>query len=149
MCGGGARVRCTGSRYVSGANFFGEIVEWAGFAVASGGALSSVAFAFFTACNIAPRALQHHKWYVREAHRCFAGARDSATTILARAGIKSRAERLAIRDFLEAKECWLQDPDDATKLIPVYTSSEDYSLNDTFDDNIQSLEITLTEAHKN
>lgn len=64
-------------------------------------------------------------------------------------GVKSRAERIALRDFLEAKECWLQDPDDATRLIPVYTSSEDYSLNDTFEDDVQSLEITLTEAHKN
>lgn len=49
--------------YVSGANFFGEIVEWLGFAVAAGGALPALTFAVCTACNIGPRALQHHQWY--------------------------------------------------------------------------------------
>eukprot|EP00128_Syssomonas_multiformis_P014123 Colp12_sorted_trinity150504_noHs@29642 len=49
--------------YVSGANFFGEIVEWTGFAIASWN-VCSFAFALFTACNIAPRAYQHHKWYL-------------------------------------------------------------------------------------
>ncbi len=47
--------------YVSGANFFGEIVEWVGFAIA---AHSWVAFAFavFTFANIGPRGAQHHAW---------------------------------------------------------------------------------------
>ncbi|VDO24072.1 unnamed protein product [Haemonchus placei] len=45
--------------YVSGANFFGEIVEWAGFAIMSG-SLPAMSFAIFTACNIGPRAIQHH-----------------------------------------------------------------------------------------
>ena len=49
---------------VSGANFFGEIVEWVGFAVAAWGVpharLPALAFAAFTACNIGPRGLQHH-----------------------------------------------------------------------------------------
>ncbi|VDO91681.1 unnamed protein product [Heligmosomoides polygyrus] len=49
--------------YVSGANFFGEIVEWSGYAIMSGGSLPAVAFACFTACNIGPRALHHHQWY--------------------------------------------------------------------------------------
>ena len=46
--------------YVSCANFFSEIVEWFGFAIAS---WSSVAFAFsfFTAANLIPRAVHHHK----------------------------------------------------------------------------------------
>lgn len=48
---------------VSGANYFGEIVEWCGYALASGGALPAVAFAFFTFANTAPRAYQHHLWY--------------------------------------------------------------------------------------
>jgi len=48
--------------YVSGANFFGEIVEWTGFALASGSVPAAV-FAFFTVCNIGPRAVQHHLDY--------------------------------------------------------------------------------------
>ena len=51
-------------RYISGANFFGEILEWFGFAIATGFALPAVTFAFSTACNIAPRAVQHHQWYL-------------------------------------------------------------------------------------
>ncbi|KAK0409994.1 hypothetical protein QR680_004886 [Steinernema hermaphroditum] len=48
--------------YVSGANFFGEIVEWFGFALYAQ-TTPAAAFAFFTICNIGPRALQHHYWY--------------------------------------------------------------------------------------
>ncbi|XP_044047411.1 3-oxo-5-alpha-steroid 4-dehydrogenase 2-like [Siniperca chuatsi] len=48
--------------FVSGANFFGEIVEWCGYAVASW-SLPTFAFAFFTACSIGPRACQHHRDY--------------------------------------------------------------------------------------
>eukprot|EP00624_Nannochloropsis_granulata_P000244 evm.model.NODE_108_length_37666_cov_31.093744.4 len=49
--------------YISGANFFGEMVEWIGFAVASGGSFPSVMFALFTILNLAPRAWHHHMWY--------------------------------------------------------------------------------------
>ncbi|KAL1524094.1 hypothetical protein AB1Y20_019004 [Prymnesium parvum] len=52
--------------YVSGANFFGEIVEWGGFAIASGFATPAVIFFVCTAANIGPRALQHHKWYIEK-----------------------------------------------------------------------------------
>lgn len=48
--------------FVSGANFFGEIVEWSGFALAAW-SLPALAFAVFTFSNIAPRAAQHHRWY--------------------------------------------------------------------------------------
>eukprot|EP00937_MAST-01D_sp_MAST-1D-sp2_P002656 g2656.t1 len=48
---------------VSGANFFGEIVEWTGFAIACW-SLPALAFALFTFCNIGPRAAQHHQWYL-------------------------------------------------------------------------------------
>jgi 3-oxo-5-alpha-steroid 4-dehydrogenase 1 len=51
--------------YVSSANYFGEIVEWTGFAVASGMALPCVAFAVFTFANLFPRALSHHKFYLK------------------------------------------------------------------------------------
>lgn len=49
--------------YVSGANFFGEIVEWTGFAIAAW-SLPAAAFAIFTFCNIGPRGAQHHKNYL-------------------------------------------------------------------------------------
>ncbi|XP_066266760.1 3-oxo-5-alpha-steroid 4-dehydrogenase 1-like [Branchiostoma lanceolatum] len=51
--------------YVSGANFFGEIVEWTGFAIACW-SLPAAAFAVFTASNIGPRAYRHHKWYLQK-----------------------------------------------------------------------------------
>jgi len=52
--------------YVSAANLFGETLEWIGFAVAMGGALPGVTFAFCTACNVGPRALEHHRWYLQK-----------------------------------------------------------------------------------
>lgn len=50
--------------YVSAANYFGEMVEWIGFAMASGWALPCVAFAVFTCCNLFPRGYRHHQWYL-------------------------------------------------------------------------------------
>lgn len=49
-------------RWVSSANYLGEIVEWVGFALASG-SLAAWAFAAFTFANLAPRARSHHRWY--------------------------------------------------------------------------------------
>ncbi|XP_069469823.1 3-oxo-5-alpha-steroid 4-dehydrogenase 1 isoform X2 [Ambystoma mexicanum] len=49
--------------HVTGANFFGEIVEWAGFAVASW-STESAAFAIFTFLVLSSRAQQHHQWYL-------------------------------------------------------------------------------------
>ncbi|KAM4583630.1 3-oxo-5-alpha-steroid 4-dehydrogenase 2a [Odontesthes bonariensis] len=48
--------------FVSGANYFGEIVEWCGYAVAAW-SLPAFAFAFFTICSIGPRAYHHHRDY--------------------------------------------------------------------------------------
>eukprot|EP01089_Gocevia_fonbrunei_P017927 TRINITY_DN596_c0_g1_i1.p1 TRINITY_DN596_c0_g1~~TRINITY_DN596_c0_g1_i1.p1 ORF type:complete len:175 (-),score=18.58 TRINITY_DN596_c0_g1_i1:13-537(-) len=50
---------------ISGANFFGEIVEWLGFAVANW-SLGGFAFSLMTTCNIGPRAVHHHQWYVQK-----------------------------------------------------------------------------------
>ncbi|KFP09285.1 3-oxo-5-alpha-steroid 4-dehydrogenase 2, partial [Egretta garzetta] len=50
--------------YVSGANYFGEIVEWFGFAIATW-SLPAFAFAFFTLCCIGPRAYHHHRYYLK------------------------------------------------------------------------------------
>ncbi|KAJ1619216.1 3-oxo-5-alpha-steroid 4-dehydrogenase-domain-containing protein [Pavlovales sp. CCMP2436] len=49
--------------YVSGANFFGECLEWTGFAIACWN-LPAFAFAVSVWCNIGPRAIQHHTWYL-------------------------------------------------------------------------------------
>lgn len=48
-------------KYVSGANFFGEIVEWIGYAFFAQ-STTSFAFALFTAANTIPRARSHHKY---------------------------------------------------------------------------------------
>ncbi len=49
-------------RFISAPNYFGELVEWAGFALAAW-SLPALAFLLFTAANLVPRALSHHKWY--------------------------------------------------------------------------------------
>ncbi|XP_073534716.1 3-oxo-5-alpha-steroid 4-dehydrogenase 1 [Phyllobates terribilis] len=51
--------------YVSGANFFGEIVEWSGFAIA-GWSIPGAAFAIFTFLVLLSRAWQHHQWYIEK-----------------------------------------------------------------------------------
>lgn len=49
-------------RYVSCPNFFGEIIEWAGFALMTWSP-AALAFAVWTIVNLVPRALDHHRWY--------------------------------------------------------------------------------------
>ncbi|XP_053322852.1 3-oxo-5-alpha-steroid 4-dehydrogenase 1 [Spea bombifrons] len=51
--------------YVSGANFFGEILEWSGFAVAEW-SIPGAAFAIFTTLVLSSRAQQHHQWYLEK-----------------------------------------------------------------------------------
>ncbi len=48
--------------FVTSPNYFGEIIEWVGFALAAQ-TLASWAFAAFTFANLAPRAVSHHRWY--------------------------------------------------------------------------------------
>jgi len=48
--------------YVASPNYLGEIVEWAGFAVATW-SLPGLAFLLFTSANVIPRALSNLKWY--------------------------------------------------------------------------------------
>lgn len=47
---------------VSCPNYLGEIVEWIGWAIAAWSP-AGLAFAFFTAANLVPRALSNHRWY--------------------------------------------------------------------------------------
>jgi 3-oxo-5-alpha-steroid 4-dehydrogenase 1 len=49
-------------RWISCPNYFGEILEWTGWAVATW-SLAGLAFALYTIANLAPRALKHHEWY--------------------------------------------------------------------------------------
>lgn len=50
---------------VSCPNYLGEIIEWFGWAIATF-SLAGFAFALFTAANLVPRAIAHHRWYRRE-----------------------------------------------------------------------------------
>uniref|UniRef100_A0A0N4ZAV7 S5A_REDUCTASE domain-containing protein n=1 Tax=Parastrongyloides trichosuri TaxID=131310 RepID=A0A0N4ZAV7_PARTI len=52
-------------KYITCANYFGEIVEWIGFFIVTK-SLPSLAFVFFTIANIGPRAFQHHQWYIEK-----------------------------------------------------------------------------------
>ena len=49
-------------RFLSCPNYFGEIVEWSGFALATWSP-GGLVFALWTAANLVPRALHHHRWY--------------------------------------------------------------------------------------
>ena len=44
-------------------NYLGEIVEWTGWALATW-SLAGLAFAVYTAANLAPRAVANHDWYL-------------------------------------------------------------------------------------
>lgn len=49
-------------RRVSCPNHFGEILEWCGYALMAW-SLPALSFAIWTAANLIPRALSHHRWY--------------------------------------------------------------------------------------
>ena len=49
-------------RWISCPNYFGEILIWAGWAVATW-SLPGLAFAIWTAANLIPRARSHQRWY--------------------------------------------------------------------------------------
>jgi len=48
--------------YVSSPNYFGEIIQWTGFAILLG-APAGWLFVFWTGVNLIPRAVSNHKWY--------------------------------------------------------------------------------------
>lgn len=52
-------------RWVSCPNHFGEILEWLGYALMAWN-LPALSFAIWTAANLVPRALSHHRWYLRK-----------------------------------------------------------------------------------
>jgi protein-S-isoprenylcysteine O-methyltransferase Ste14 len=49
-------------RWISCPNYFGEIIEWIGWAIATW-SLPGLAFAIWTFANLAPRARANHRWY--------------------------------------------------------------------------------------
>lgn len=49
-------------RFISAPNYFGELVQWFGWAILTW-SLGGLAFAIYTAANLAPRAVAHHRWY--------------------------------------------------------------------------------------
>jgi len=49
-------------RWVSCPNYLGEVLEWAGWALATW-SLAGLSFAVWTFANLAPRARAHHAWY--------------------------------------------------------------------------------------
>ncbi len=55
-------------RWISCPNYFGEIVEWVGWAIATW-SLAGLAFAIWTFANLAPRAYANHRWYRRKFER--------------------------------------------------------------------------------
>jgi protein-S-isoprenylcysteine O-methyltransferase Ste14 len=52
-------------RFISCPNYFGEIIEWLGWALATW-SLAGLSFAVFTMANLVPRAWSHHCWYKNE-----------------------------------------------------------------------------------
>jgi len=49
-------------RWISCPNYFGEILIWTGWALATW-SLAGLSFALWTIANLAPRAMSHHAWY--------------------------------------------------------------------------------------
>ena len=50
-------------KYLSAPNYFGEIIEWIGWAILTA-SISGVVFLIWVIANLFPRAIAHHKWYI-------------------------------------------------------------------------------------
>jgi 3-oxo-5-alpha-steroid 4-dehydrogenase 1 len=67
--------------YISCPNLFGELIEWLGFAILCWN-LPALCFFIWTAANLIPRALSHHKWY-HEKFRDYPGNRKAILPFIA------------------------------------------------------------------
>jgi 3-oxo-5-alpha-steroid 4-dehydrogenase 1 len=52
-------------RYVTSANYLGELTEWVGWAILTW-SWAGVVFAIWTFANLGPRANTHHNWYIQQ-----------------------------------------------------------------------------------
>jgi 3-oxo-5-alpha-steroid 4-dehydrogenase 1 len=52
-------------RWISNPNYLGEMIQWAGWAILTW-SWAGLAFAIFTLCNLAPRAIANHHWYLEK-----------------------------------------------------------------------------------
>ena len=52
-------------KYLSAPNYFGEIIEWLGWAVLTW-SISGLVFLIWVIANLFPRAISHHKWYLNK-----------------------------------------------------------------------------------
>ena len=52
-------------RWVSSPNYLGEMIQWAGWAILTW-SMAGLAFALFTICNLLPRAISNHRWYLEQ-----------------------------------------------------------------------------------
>ena len=66
--------------YITCPNYFGEILEWIGWAIATW-SLPGLGFALFTIANVGPRAFAHRRWY-RERFPDFPRARKALIPFL-------------------------------------------------------------------
>lgn len=101
--------------FVSGANFFGEIVEWCGYAFATW-TFPAFAFAFFTICSIAPRALHHHRY-------CLELVLVTPTTTTSSSFITCLPCILSCRDYQQRFEDY---PHSRTAIIPFILWEQDF-----------------------
>jgi steroid 5-alpha reductase family enzyme len=49
--------------FVSCPHYFGELLEWTGFCIASKLSLATISFVLLTGSNLIPRAVAQHAWY--------------------------------------------------------------------------------------
>ena len=49
-------------KYISSPNYFGEMIEWLGWAILTA-STAGLVFFLWTVANLFPRAIAHHKWY--------------------------------------------------------------------------------------
>ena len=63
-------------------------------------------------------------------------------------GYKTKEEIIALRDFLESRECWMVDNDQPSRLIPVIVEAGDYLMYDSMPEFLPNLGIKIMEANK-